>query len=292
MKSSFLRAWTALGLVLALGACRTAPWGGARTRIVETSELREVSLDEAADLLARCDVVFLGEEHDNDAGHRAQLELFERLIARRPRAALSLEQFERDTQAELDRYRAGEISERRFLAHSRPWPNYARHYRPLIELARERGLFVIAANVPRPLASRVSREGLEAVRDEPFMPREVVVGSTAYRRRFAAAMQREPLVAGDPALELWFTAQCVKDEAMAESIADFLRVAPYGTLVVHLCGKFHSDARLGTVERLERRAPWLSIGVVTMVSGVPERASLPDEARANADFVLLVPAQR
>ena len=56
-----------------------------------------------------------------------------------------------DIQPILDRYLSGAISEAAFLKASRPWPNYAADYRPVVEFAREHHWRVIAANVPRPI---------------------------------------------------------------------------------------------------------------------------------------------
>ena len=44
--------------------------------------------------------------------------------------ALSLEFFQRDAQPILDEYLAGLITEKAFLAASRPWPRYQTDYRP------------------------------------------------------------------------------------------------------------------------------------------------------------------
>ena len=51
---------------------------------------------------------------------------------------------------------------------------------------------------------------------------------------------------------------------MAEAITDHLAaVAPEHPLVVHWCGRFHSDFGLGTVERVARRRPDLALAVVS-----------------------------
>lgn len=279
----------ALLLPLLLTACRaTGPAGTPTPACLELPAVREVALSEAADALAACDVVFLGEEHDNDVGHALQLLLTELLLRRRGALALSLEMFERDVQGTLDRYLAGEIDEERFLAESRPWGNYAEHYRPAVELARSRGLPVLAANVPRDLARRVSARGLDAVEGEPHAAREVHLGDGPYRARFA-----EAITGGHPGfepgkLDRWYAAQCLKDDTMAESIADFLS-RPRGPLVVHWCGSFHSDYGLGTVERLLMRRPDLRVGVVSMISGELDEKALEAFGRDLADYVLLVP---
>ncbi len=291
MRSSLL--W--LSLFLLLGACRTSgsiaasgggPSGGTWIA-VDSARGTTVGLDEMARNLARCDVVFLGEEHDQNVGHALQLELTKRILELRPQASLSFEMIERDAQARLDRYLAGEIDEAAFLSKTRPWPNYAKHYRPMVMLAKERNLPVIAANVPRPLASRVSHEGLAPVAREEFMPREVLAPPGEYWKRFAIVMGKTA-DSTDPGLALWFLAQCVKDEAMAESIELALCAAPAGRIVIHYCGHFHSDYQLGTVERLLRRQPSLKIGVVTMRTDDRDPARVDDDLKRAADYVWLL----
>src|SRR5574338_130600 len=61
--------------------------------------------------LARADVVFVGEQHDDRNTHRLELALLEGLMRRRGTLTLSLEMFERDAQPLLSGYVAGQISE-------------------------------------------------------------------------------------------------------------------------------------------------------------------------------------
>ncbi len=297
-------------LAATLAACRTvdAPVGdgtggpappaasrpatGTDHLIFDSETGAPVTLEEVADALSDYDVVFLGELHDNDVGHRLQAELATALHRRRGNVVLSFEMFERDVQAELDRYLAGAIDEEEFLAGSRPWSNYAEHYRPGIELARREGLPVIAANVPRPLAARVVREGVKPVLRAPFAPRFVHARPEGeYYRRFVGVMSGHGGVEGVEVGNV-YAAQCIKDDAMAESIADALGNARGETpLVIHWCGRFHSDYGLGTVERLKLRRAGLRCAVITMQPRVDLDAPLGDDERAAGRFVMRVPVQ-
>ena len=297
----------ALVLLLCLAACRSpqpegSPAGehvhdpAARVAVqgdyvlLSSATGAALTLDAAADLLAEYDVVFLGEEHDNDVGHEVQLALTQALVARRGEVILSLEQLERHQQAALDAYLAGEADEDALRASGRLWPNYDEHYRPAVESMRAQGMRVLAANVPRALASRVVREGVRPVLVAEHAPRHVVTFPGAYRTRFEAVMGGHGGLP-DQRIDNVFAAQCIKDAAMAESIADALEEQP-GTLVVHWCGRFHSDAHLGTVERLALLRPDLKLGVVTMNSDDDLGRPLGADERADGDVVLRVPVQR
>jgi len=242
-----------------------------------------------ADALAGVDVVFLGEEHNNNVGHTLQLELTEALLERRGTLAVSLEMFERDVQDQINLYLMGAIEEPRFLAHSRPWPNYEEHYRPVVELAREHGLPVIAANCRRALASRVAGEGLNAVAGDAWGAAQVDAWPGPYRDQFMEAMGDHAQQMGSK-IDDFFASQCLKDDTMAESIARLLDEAGEDApMVVHWCGKFHSDHYLGTVERLLARRPDLTVAVVTMVSTKSRGRDLTETEQASADYVWLVP---
>lgn len=246
------------------------------------------SLAEAA---AGADVVFVGELHDDKAAHRLELDLLQALAVRGRPVVLVLEMFERDVQPTLDAYLAGRIDEAEMLSKARPWSNYREDYRPLLEFARAQGWPVIAGNAPRPLASRINREGLQTLESLPAANRQEIAADLqcangAYRDKFLALMGQmaghTPKGAPPPNLDRMFEAQCAKDETMAESVA--ARLAP-GTTVVHVNGAFHSNEALGAVERLKRRRPEARTLVVSIAPGAtPESVS-----RALGDFVVWTP---
>ena len=214
--------------------------------------------------MANRDVVFLGEEHDNTGGHQMQLKIVRALHKKRADLVISMEMFERDVQGVVDDYLRGRIDEATFLEHSRPWGNYGKHYRPIIEFAKANGLDVIAANAPRRSARKVAQGGGDP---KAHVARSTSAPQDQYWELFKEAMMEHPGEMLEKALMRMYEAQCLKDDTMAESIADYLGGRPHRRpMVVHLCGKFHSDYGLGTVVRLLRRRPLVGVGVVSMTA--------------------------
>ncbi|MEM1449270.1 MAG: ChaN family lipoprotein [Planctomycetota bacterium] len=259
--------------------------------LVRTPGQESVTIAEAAEELASADVVFLGEQHDSAEGHAVQLALTRALADLRGEIILSMEMFERDAQRRLNLYLSGAIDEEMFLEGARPWSNYVAHYRPAVEMARERGFEVVAANCYRPIASRVARRGLAEGAGDAWAARSVDVSKGEYRDRFDDVMSGgHGGSMPSTALDNIYAAQCIKDDTMAESIADAIDArggdAP---LVVHWNGRFHSDFGLGTVERLRKRKPDLNIAVVSMISTRNVRRSLEGEELRQGHFVILVP---
>ena len=244
------------------------------------------------DELAEADVVVLGEEHDSDGIHALQLRTTTALFERRGELTIAMEMFERDVQSVLTLYLMGAIDEQELMHKSRPWGNYAEHYRGAIEFARKNGLTVLASNIPRPLARNVGREGTIVSQGGPWSARNVIPMGGRYEEIFMDLMSGMTGHGGNMpagALERMFEAQCIKDEAMAESIAEHLARTPAPKpLVVFWCGRFHSDFGLGTVERLARRRPDLKIAVI---SGRKQSSGEfdPDTDTGRADFLWIAP---
>ncbi|HEY2785155.1 MAG TPA: ChaN family lipoprotein [Fimbriiglobus sp.] len=254
-------------------------------RIVETRTGMELSLPRLADDLASRDIIYFGELHDNVAGHRVYADLAALLADRRPDLVISMEMFERDVQGVVTDYLRGRIDEATFLKYSRPWKNYARDYRPLIELARDRKLDVIAGNLPRPVAGKVaSKEGSTS----PFLPRKSTAPLDRYWDLFTESMKGH--IGADEGMARMYRAQCAKDDAMAEGIADYLAVHPHRKpLVVHCTGDFHCDYGLGTAARLAQRVPLAQAAIISMVA-LPDisKADLTEDCK-KAHYLLVVP---
>ena len=265
-------------------------------RVFDTRQGRFVDFETMVVALARADVVFVGEQHDDRNTHRLEYALLSGLRRRRVAPTVSLEMFERDVQDVLDRYLSGAITEQQLLEGSRPWPRYATDYRALVELAKAEGWSVVAANLPRRFASDIAKSGEASIgklsqADRALIAKDLSCPHDAYFERFTSAMtDHSPAKSGSPpppsdaqraTTDRYYWAQCSKDETMAESIAraSEARAGKPGP-VVHFTGAFHSDFGAGTAERTRRRLTDRTIAVVSMLPV----ADLDTLAPAGADL--------
>ena len=253
---------------------------------------------------SHADVLFLGEQHDDPGTHRLEAATLEGLARRRSDIVLAMEMFERDVQPSLDSYLAGRSTEADFLEKSRPWPRYSSDYRPLVELARASNWPVIASDVPRRIASLVSRRGLKTIldsispADRAFAARDLSCPHDGYFARFAQTMADMPSHSGDSTkesaaekaatIDRFYEAQCIKDETMGESVAlayAAARKTPR-SLVVHVNGAFHSDYGLGTAERVKHRLPGKEVVVVSFVPVKDLDVADGKSQRTLADYIV------
>ncbi|MEQ1762252.1 MAG: ChaN family lipoprotein [Pyrinomonadaceae bacterium] len=264
---------------------------------VFTGKGQQSSIDQIMKSLDSADVVFLGEFHDDSVAHALQFEIFKRAIekyAAKRRVTLALEMFERDVQTALNEYLAGQISENHFLLSSRPWPRYKDDYRPLVELAKEKKLDVVAANAPRRYVNMVSRNGRDGVNGlSPLAktwlaPLPYEEASEAYSKKFKALMGSS--AEASMGIDKILSSQSLWDATMAYSVAESLKKNK-GSLVVHLNGGFHTEMRLGTVEHFLKYRKNGRAVVVTMRYEDDFKKFDPAKHSDAGDFVILTQKQ-
>ncbi|WP_417613910.1 ChaN family lipoprotein [Oceanisphaera sp.] len=222
-------------------------------------------LPDAVRQLAEADVIMVGELHGHQGIHRFQADLLAQLLSQPRPLALAMEQFSRDNQDTLDAYLAGEMGEEAFIKKSHAWPGYRSDYRPLISLARDASIPVIAANAPRHLVRCIGREGADYLRRLPANERKWVaerltLADDAYKARFMENRHH-----GQAPSEQQFAAQTTWDDTMAESIQLYLQQHPGHSMMLTV-GRFHIAEGLGTAQRLQQRNPRLNIVLIYPVT--------------------------
>lgn len=249
------------------------------TRVVDLRNLPD--LKTILPKLADKRVVFVGETHDRYSHHLNQLAVIRELYQRHPGLVIGLELFQQGSQQHLDDYVAGGISEEEMLRNTEyfsRWKFDYRLYRPVLQYAREKGLKLLALNVPAELTRKVARKGFEGLDpgERAELP-EIDDAGEAYRDRLRSIHEQHPQ-GDDQAFEHFVQAQLLWDESMAERAAAFLHRHPDRHMVL-LAGSGHLAYGTGIPSRLMRR-----IDVATaLVLNDPQEELTPDIA----DFVLL-----
>ncbi|GAB3530589.1 hypothetical protein GCM10027443_11490 [Pontibacter brevis] len=242
--------------------------------------------------LKEADVVLFGEQHNDPIAHWLQLELTKDLHqAHQHNFTIGAEMFEADVQLVLNEYLANQAPESNFEQESRAWPNYKTDYKPVLRYAREKGVPVIATNVPRRYAAMVSAGSLsalggiseEARKYHAPLPIQVDLNLPGYKRMMGMFGSSTH---GNTKSENIVQAQALKDATMAHFI---LQQVQQGRKVLHLNGAYHSDHFEGIGWYL--RQAQLQPKTQTLTTVLQENLDkLSEEHKEKADFIIVVPA--
>ncbi|BFU95068.1 MAG: conserved protein of unknown function [Nitrospira sp.] len=276
------RGWwrTAIGLVLLswMTACagverhESAHSGGPvpvfqMGQIIETVTGRTLSLEQLRRMLREQEVIYLGEEHHNRFHIESARMVIDGLITGGRRPVLAMEMFGWDGQAALDQYLGPEhLGREEFLAAVRwkqNWGGPFEDYEPLVQLAKERHLSLVAMNPPKMVVRNVAKQGLEQARRSAEMEQwdmqdETFVEDPAYRARILHQLKACHDGGQDAMYQAMYEASMVRDEGMARTLAVQVRRVREGNdraagPVVSYTGGGHVQYNLPVPKRVARR---------------------------------------
>ncbi len=201
-------------------------------------------------------VVYVGETHDNFSVHKVQLEIVKNLYNLSPgKIAIGMEMFQKRSQEKLDLWITGEISEKEFLKDVwyPDWGYEYEYYRGVIEFAKENQIKLVALNADETFVKRINEVGIDKLtkKEKKKLP-DINLKDEYHRKRVKAVFDVHGKSMGD--FEKFYTIQCLWDETMAESAADYLKSKEgKGKQLVVLAGKDHVRYGLGIPKRVYRR---------------------------------------
>jgi uncharacterized iron-regulated protein len=229
--------------------------------VIETTQGVSQEYSEVLQDLLTSNVVYLGETHDSQADHQAQLEIITALHQKHPNIVIAMEMFQRPFQEVIDQYLQGQMSEAELVQQSEyetrwgfPWELYA----PIMQFAKENQMPVLALNTPSEVTRKVARQGLESLTEteQQYIPpfSEIRTDNSAYRQLIQSSFEQHQSAGHGSSADFdrFFLAQVLWDETMAETIAEFVKINP-DALVVVLAGQGHIIYGYGIPSRVERR---------------------------------------
>jgi len=253
---------------------------------IKNSEGASIKFEDMLDFAAQYNVVFFGEIHDDSIAHVMQMRVLEGLHARRQKVVLSMEMFETDTQIVLDEYLAGVISQKSFEKDARVWSNY-KDYSPMVDFQKSKKSKVVAANPPVRYVRMVTKDGQkvlgqlgkEAKKFLPPLP--YYVASGRYAEKFDNIMGGH-----NTSMANIFESQNLWDASMAFRINKAAK-SDKDAVILHLCGGFHCEEKLGTVAQLNRYNSKLKILVIVGTNKSTFDGLTDKQKRELADYVII-----
>lgn len=241
--------------------------------------------------LAKNDMVFFGEYHNNPISHWLQLEMTKSFYEIKDSALfLGAEMFESGNQLVLDEYLNGFYPEAKMLSEiTQLWSNYKTDYKPLVEFAKKNELRFIATNIPRRYASMINNMGMEAL-DKLSAEALELIGPDLKKyfdptvKAYAEMSDKMGGHVPDNMLNIQ-TAQAAKDATMAHfSLKNFKK----GDLLFHFEGSYHSNNDQGIIWWVNKIQPGLNIGSITTLTQSEWDEMSSEEKIEIADYIIVV----
>jgi len=216
-----------------------------------------ISFIQLLDHLNRTRVIFLGEVHDQIEHHQIQVRVLQGVMEKGEHVVVAMEMFERSQQPILDRWSQGLLTEEEFLKEIQwetIWGMDYNLYKGILDEIRTRHLKVLGLNVQRDWVRKVAQNGIEelSLEDRKRLPE---MDLTDQRHRvYIASIYKSHKGGSAKDFEYFYQAQCLWDEAMAETLSEFLK-SPEGegkTLLV-FAGNGHVVFNFGIPKRFYRR---------------------------------------
>ncbi|HQR20283.1 MAG TPA: ChaN family lipoprotein [Burkholderiaceae bacterium] len=227
--------------------------------------------------------VLLGEVHDNGVQHALRFEALNRVVAAGARPAIAFEQFDRERQPDIDRVRRerpGDVDALVALG-ARNWE--WTYYRPFVQLAVEYGLPIVAANLSRADAIKVSTRGWAAVfdpTDEAILGLDHLPASFIAAHELAVAQGHCNLLPAE-SLSALARAQIARDIVLARALRPYL---PGG--VVLLTGNGHVRKDIGVPFWLTPEERRDLVVIALLESDAVANEGSADERRQRYDVVV------
>jgi len=267
-------------LLLAIPLMLTAAPGHAHT--LRVADGTYVGFAELIEELRGVRLVFMGEMHDNEGHHRAQLQVVRALKEAGAPVVVGLEMIRRENQGTLDLWVSGKMSEENFLKVYRQnwglWPVY----RDIFHYARQEKVPLLGLNLSRAITQQVARNGFASL--SPQQMGELPTVRCDVDARYQEFIRRSlGGHAHNGAQFLHFCeAQMLWDNVMAQNLLDYLAGHPDAIIVV-LAGSGHAWKH-GIPEQIRRR---LEIEMRVLLPEVPGRIDPDNITKAEADFLLM-----
>lgn len=242
---------------------------------------------------AAVDVVYVGEEHDQQSHHDLQAAVIAGLAETR-NVSVALEMVTRSRQPILDQYSAGQINERRLwnsLEWESTWGMPRELYRGVITSAETPNVRLLGVNIDRYLTRRVFEVGIDELgaHERQQLPVEYDFSNEAYAD-YLEGVLAEHMDTESPDFsgltQRFIQAQLTWDEFMAESIARDINAGGDGVWVA-VVGSGHVQNRWGIPGRVTRRVEGVT-DLTIVCSTVPADAT-DDELAATIQERLSAP---
>ncbi len=241
--------------------------------------------------LAKSDMVFFGEYHNNPIAHWLQLEMSKSFYeVKGNKLFFGAEMFESGNQLVINEYLKGLYAEDKMIPEvTQMWGNYKTDYKPLLDFAKDNNLRFIASNIPRRYAAMLNKMGMSALKE--LTPEALALIGPDLEKHFDPTVKAYAEMADKmgghipPNMLNIQIAQAAKDATMAHfSLKNFNS----GDFLFHFEGSYHSNNDQGIIWWINKIKPGLKIKSITTVTQTEWSEMSNSDKSAIANYIIVV----
>ncbi|MFO7997363.1 MAG: ChaN family lipoprotein [Bacteroidales bacterium] len=245
--------------------------------IIETATGHAVSFETMMAELNKAKIVYVGEQHNNAAHHDIQLRIAEELSAFHPDLSVGMEMFAHTYQPVLTQWSQGAFNETQFLEKTHWYANWKFDfalYRDLLNFFKDHRIPLIGLNIPFFIPPKIAVGGIDNLlpAEKAHLPESIDISDQKHRE-YVKSIFRHHHHTGLSNFEYFYAAQCVWEDAMAETIVKNLnKKSPF----LVFAGNGHLRHHYGIPLRVHKRRSVPYRIVIPMASGNTVDAAIAD----------------
>jgi uncharacterized iron-regulated protein len=236
-------------------------------------------------------VIFMGETHDQIEHHRIEMKVLQELLEEGKDVVVGMEMFERSQQPILDHWSQGLLTEEEFLKEVKwetTWGMDYNLYKGILDEIKSHHLKVLGLNIERDLVRKVAQSGMGglSLEDKEKLPEMDL--TDRQHRRYIASIYKSHHGGSAKDFEKFYEAQCLWDEAMAETSSQFLQSKEgRGKTVLVFAGRGHVVFDFGISKRFYRRTsiPYKTVVLKEWSKQMNEDFAFAGNASSLANFL-------
>lgn len=242
--------------------------------IVSASSQQPVPFETMMAQLQDVRVVYVGESHTNARHHEIQLKILKHLHRQHPdRLVVGMEMFARTYQDVLSQWSAGQMTESDFLARTHWYANWKYDfslYRDLLTFIKTKNIDLAGLNVPFHIPGKIAAGGIQTLNphEKSHLPDQIDMSDKDHREYVKKIYEQHAHGAKHYRFENFYAAQCVWEDAMAETVSRYLN----GRTMVVFAGNGHITQKFGIPKRAYSR------------TGLSYKTVMPMEAGQSVDL--------
>lgn len=210
---------------------------------------RAVSLEELIEDLKTVKIIYIGEIHTDISHHVIQLKMIQAIHQISP-ICVGMEMFDQTYQHILDLWSNGNLDQNTFIRKVHWYANWKFDfdlYKDILLYVKENRIQLIGLNIPFHIPPKIAVGGIEnlSVEDRKYIPIHIDLSNTAHRAYVEDIFKHHQLKGRDN-FEDFYSAQCVWEDGMADTIVRFIQ---QDRIMIVLVGNGHIIKKFGIPNR-------------------------------------------